>query len=68
MRHKADRQVYAMKVLSKSQMLKMGQVDHVIAERDVMAQANNPYIVKLHYSFQGRLAVLTESLTHLRRR
>jgi hypothetical protein len=28
------------------------QVDHVKAERNVLAEVNNPYVVKLFYSFQ----------------
>ena len=28
------------------------QVDHVKAERNVLAEVHNPYVVKLFYSFQ----------------
>jgi serine/threonine kinase 38 len=28
------------------------QVEHVKAERNVLAEVHNPYIVKLYYSFQ----------------
>jgi serine/threonine protein kinase len=45
-------ELYAMKKLKKDEMLKKEQVAHVRAERDVLAQANNPWVVKLHYSFQ----------------
>eukprot|EP00163_Fabomonas_tropica_P030497 TRINITY_DN6908_c0_g1_i9.p1 TRINITY_DN6908_c0_g1~~TRINITY_DN6908_c0_g1_i9.p1 ORF type:complete len:342 (+),score=64.54 TRINITY_DN6908_c0_g1_i9:139-1164(+) len=41
-----------MKKLKKSEMLRKDQVNHVRAERDVMAAADNPWVVKLHYSFQ----------------
>ena len=30
------------------------QVDHVKAERNVLAEVHNPYVVKLFYSFQVR--------------
>jgi hypothetical protein len=30
------------------------QVDHVKAERNLLAEVNNPSIVKLFYSFQAR--------------
>lgn len=30
----------------------MKQVDHVKAERNVLAEVHNPYVVKLFYSFQ----------------
>jgi len=33
-------------------MLKKNQVAHIRAERDVLALADNPWVVKLHYSFQ----------------
>jgi len=36
-------------------MLKKEQVAHVRAERDVLVQANNPWVVKLYYSFQDDL-------------
>ncbi|GIL43873.1 hypothetical protein Vafri_1465 [Volvox africanus] len=42
----------AMKKLKKAEMLSRGQVAHVKAERDVLAEVQNPYIVKLYYSFQ----------------
>ena len=43
-----------MKKLRKAEMVRRGQVDHVRAERDVLAEVHNPYIVKLLYSFQVR--------------
>lgn len=33
-------------------MLRRGQVDHVKAERNVLAEIHNPFIVRLFYSFQ----------------
>jgi serine/threonine protein kinase len=33
-------------------MLKKNQVAHIKAERDVQALSDNPWVVKLHYSFQ----------------
>ena len=33
-------------------MLARGQVDHVKAERNALAGIDNPYVVKLFYSFQ----------------
>ncbi|XP_062513257.1 serine/threonine-protein kinase 38-like [Corticium candelabrum] len=44
--------VYAMKVLRKSELLAKEQVAHVRAERDVLAEADNPWVVKMYYSFQ----------------
>ena len=47
--------IYAMKTLMKSLVLRRKQVAHVLAERDILSEANNEWIVKLHYSFQVRL-------------
>lgn len=44
--------VYAMKIMKKSEMMKKNQVAHIRAERDVLALANNDWVVKLDYSFQ----------------
>ncbi|KAI5055897.1 hypothetical protein GOP47_0029418 [Adiantum capillus-veneris] len=51
-RLKSSRQVYAMKKLKKSEMLSRGQVEHVRAERDLLAEVDSECIVKLFYSFQ----------------
>lgn len=45
-------QLYAMKILRKSNVLKRNQVAHVKAERDILAEADNEWVVKLFYSFQ----------------
>lgn len=44
--------VYALKAMRKDAMLSKGQSSHVRAERDAMARADNPWIVRLHASFQ----------------
>ncbi|KAM1571291.1 hypothetical protein ACFX13_037068 [Malus domestica] len=51
-REKSTGQVYAMKKLKKSEMLRRGQVEHVKAERNLLAEVDSPYIVKLYCSFQ----------------
>jgi len=38
--------------MKKSEMVKKNQVAHIRAERDVLALADNPWVVKLHFSFQ----------------
>ncbi|KAH9626001.1 hypothetical protein KSS87_016814, partial [Heliosperma pusillum] len=45
-------QVYAMKKLKKSEMLRRGQVEHVKAERNLLAEVDSNCIVKLYCSFQ----------------
>ena len=44
--------LYAMKTLQKRDVLKKRQIAHVKAERDVLAEADNEWVVKLYYSFQ----------------
>mmetsp|Transcript_13044 Transcript_13044/g.1996 ORF Transcript_13044/g.1996 Transcript_13044/m.1996 type:complete len:125 (+) Transcript_13044:383-757(+) len=38
--------------MNKSEMVYKNQVAHVRAERDVLVNANNPWVVELKYSFQ----------------
>lgn len=45
----------ALKKLRKAEMVRRGQIDHVKAERDVLAGIHNPFIVRLYYSFQVSL-------------
>ncbi|KAK8953119.1 Serine/threonine-protein kinase AtPK1/AtPK6 [Platanthera guangdongensis] len=51
-REKSTAHVYAMKKLKKSEMLRRGQVEHVKAERNLLAEVDSAYIVKLYCSFQ----------------
>uniref|UniRef100_A0A0R0GAV6 non-specific serine/threonine protein kinase n=1 Tax=Glycine max TaxID=3847 RepID=A0A0R0GAV6_SOYBN len=51
-REKKSGNIYAMKKLKKSEMLSRGQVEHVRAERNVLAEVACDCIVKLYYSFQ----------------
>ncbi len=44
--------IYAMKILRKKDMLLKEQVAHVRAERDILAEADHQWIVKMYYSFQ----------------
>ncbi|KAI3389033.1 hypothetical protein SNEBB_009828 [Seison nebaliae] len=44
--------LYAMKTLRKTEVLQRNQVAHVKAERDILAEADNDWVVKLYYSFQ----------------
>ncbi|KAL4233551.1 Serine/threonine-protein kinase lats1 [Mactra antiquata] len=51
---KGTNQLYAMKTLRKMDVYKRNQVAHVKAERDILAEADNEWVVKLYYSFQDR--------------
>ncbi|KAL5502261.1 hypothetical protein EMCRGX_G009006 [Ephydatia muelleri] len=47
--------VYAMKILRKSDMLEKEQIAHAKAERDILVEADNPWVVKMYYSFQDAI-------------
>ncbi|KAI5281988.1 Rho-Associated Protein Kinase 1 [Manis pentadactyla] len=51
-RHKSTRQIYAMKLLSKLEMIKRSDCAFYWEERDIMAFANSPWVVQLFYAFQ----------------
>jgi len=51
-REKTTGNVCAMKKLKKSEMLRRGQVEHVKAERNLLAEVDSNCIVKLYFSFQ----------------
>ncbi len=53
--------LYAMKTLKKNVVVQRSQVAHVIAEKDILSEANNDWIVKLHYSFQVK-SIFSKSL------
>lgn len=46
--------LYAMKTLRKKDVLLRNQVAHVKAERDILAEADNEWVVRLYYSFQDK--------------
>ncbi|KAG0344196.1 hypothetical protein BG004_004645 [Podila humilis] len=52
-RKKDTGRIYAMKVLNKKRIIEQKQVEHTIAERNVLVQAlQSPFIVGLKFSFQ----------------
>ncbi|CAG0881848.1 unnamed protein product [Darwinula stevensoni] len=51
-RHKSTKHVYAMKRLSKFEMIKRSDSAFFWEERDIMAHSNSEWIVKLHFAFQ----------------
>ena len=46
------KKLYAKKTLRKVDVLRRNQVAHVKAERDILAEADNEWVVKLFFSFQ----------------
>jgi serine/threonine protein kinase len=51
-RKKTDKRLYAMKVLTKADIVKRKQVEHTRTERKVLGAIDHPFIVRLHYAFQ----------------
>ena len=50
-RWKQTNEIVAVKKMKKNEMVNKNQVAHIRAERDVLAAANNPWIVELKCSF-----------------
>jgi len=53
-RHKYTSKVFAMKLLSKYEMIKRSDSAFFWEERDIMAHANSEWIVQLHFAFQDQ--------------
>ena len=51
-RRKASQKLYAMKVLSKEQVIKRKDVEHTRTERNVLRRIRHPFVVQLRYAFQ----------------
>eukprot|EP01084_Bolivina_argentea_P142977 251150_1 len=51
-RHKHNNKIFAMKTMLKKMMIAKDQLGHIVAERDIMVDSNNPYLVTLYYAFQ----------------
>jgi len=51
---KTDGKIYALKSLIKTEMFKKDQLAHVRSERDILADSDSPWLVKLHASFQDK--------------
>ncbi|WFD03659.1 serine/threonine protein kinase, AGC [Malassezia obtusa] len=47
-------QLYAMKVLSKAEMVKRNKVKRVLAEQAILVSSNHPFIVPLYHTFQSK--------------
>ncbi|KAJ0397355.1 hypothetical protein P43SY_008174 [Pythium insidiosum] len=50
--HKETKKLYAMKILSKENIVKRKQVEHTRTERRVLGYTKHPFIVGLHFAFQ----------------
>ncbi|BGP18340.1 Serine/threonine-protein kinase [Rhodosporidiobolus nylandii] len=52
-RKKDTGRIYALKTIRKAHIVSRSEVTHTLAERTVLAQVNNPFIVPLKFSFQN---------------
>ncbi|KAF9168407.1 serine/threonine protein kinase, AGC [Actinomortierella ambigua] len=52
-RQKGSERLYAMKVLSKKEMIKRNKIKRAFAEQEILATSNHPFIVTLYHSFQS---------------
>ncbi|KAF9345920.1 serine/threonine protein kinase, AGC [Mortierella sp. AD094] len=52
-RQKESDKLYAMKVLSKKEMIKRNKIKRAFAEQEILATSNHPFIVTLYHSFQS---------------
>lgn len=50
---KDTHRIYACKTIRKAHIISRSEVAHTLAERSVLAQINNPFIVPLKFSFQS---------------
>ncbi|RZF34471.1 hypothetical protein LSTR_LSTR016019, partial [Laodelphax striatellus] len=53
-RNKSTQRVFAMKLLSKFEMIKRSDSAFFWEEGDIMAYANSEWIVQLHFAFQDQ--------------
>lgn len=51
-RKKLDGRVYALKSLVKTEMISREQLPRVRAERDILAESDSPWVVRLYTTFQ----------------
>jgi serine/threonine protein kinase len=51
-RKKGTNEIYAMKVLRKETVVRENMIGHTKAEKNILAEIDHPFIVKLHYAFQ----------------
>ncbi|KAH9179955.1 Pkinase-domain-containing protein [Lactarius sanguifluus] len=52
-REKKTGKLFAMKVLSKKEMIQRKKIKRALTEQEILATANHPFIVTLHHSFQS---------------
>lgn len=51
-KEKATSRLYAMKILNKKEMIERNKIKRALAEQEILATSNHPFIVTLYHSFQ----------------
>merc|ERR1719493_49584 len=51
-RERKSAEIYAMKTMSKSQLVSMNKLSQIMAERDILSEGNNVWVVGMNFSFQ----------------
>lgn len=54
MEHKDTHHTYALKAVSKSHVVSLGQEEHIVSEKRVMERLDHPFLVRLYRTFQDR--------------
>ncbi|CUM67773.1 uncharacterized protein PRCAT00005478001 [Priceomyces carsonii] len=52
-KEKISNKLYAMKVLNKKEMIERNKIKRALAEQEILATSNHPFIVTLYHSFQS---------------
>ena len=53
-RETQSNKLYAMKILSKKEMIERNKIKRALAEQEILATSNHPFIVTLYHSFQSK--------------
>ncbi|KAG1453982.1 hypothetical protein G6F56_007432 [Rhizopus delemar] len=53
-KHTTTSKLYALKVLSKKEMIKRNKIKRALSEQAILSTANHPFIVPLYHSFQSQ--------------
>jgi serine/threonine protein kinase len=56
-RKKDSKEICALKVISKSMIVRMNETEHLLTEREILAASRSDWLVKLLYSFQDAQSV-----------
>lgn len=52
-KEKKTNRLYALKIFSKAEMIKRKKIKRILAEQEILATSNHPFIVTLYHSFQS---------------